>query len=201
MLLGMSGTGLRERKKERTRQALAGSALRQFAERGFDHVTVEEIADDCDISPRTFFRYFASKEDVLFADSDARQGRLLDSLAAQPADFSALQTLQAAVLDVATEYELHRDEMVARRDLISSTPSLQARAIERYQGWEGELIGGLRRAGRVEGMSDLELRLTVAAATTALRVAVELWIDDPTAGDLSDVLTSALDHLRSGLDA
>ena len=197
----MPEAGLRERKKERTRQALAASALRQFADRGFDQVTVEEIAGECDISPRTFFRYFASKEDVLFADSDVRRQQLIASLAAQPARLSALESLQAALLDIGGEYELQRLEMVMRRDLILSTPSLRAHAIERYQGWEGELIDGLRRSGRVETMDDLELRLTVAAATTALRVAVELWIDEPDAGNLQDLLTSALDRLRTGLDA
>src|SRR4051794_16295371 len=97
--------GLRERKKEKTREALAASALRQFAKRGFDHVTIEDIAGACDVSPRTFFRYFASKEDVLFADSDGKRTRFLDALRAQPADAAPLAALQAAALTIAGDYK------------------------------------------------------------------------------------------------
>jgi AcrR family transcriptional regulator len=192
--------GLRERKKEKTREALVHSALSQFAERGFEKVTVEDITGACDVSPRTFFRYFASKEDVLFADGDAQRAHVMDVLGAQPADVPPLRALQAAVLEVAAYYEGQRDAVLLRHRIISETPSLGTRVAQRHHGWESAVIAELRRSGRADGMPELTLRLTIAAATTALRVATEVWIEGKGEGDLRALLASALDQLRTGLE-
>src|SRR3989440_7194844 len=172
----MSVTGLRERKKEKTRETLVRTALRQFAKRGFDHVTVEEIAAACDVSPRTFFRYFASKEDVLFAESDARREHLLASVAQQGPEVSAFRAVESAVRMVAAEYAEDHDLLRVRHRIVTSTPSLRTRAAERQQRWETDVVEQLRVSGRAKRMSDLDLRLLVAATMTALRVAVESWI-------------------------
>ena len=82
--------GLRERKKARTREALHDAAMDLFSRQGFDGTTVEEIADACEVSPRTFFRYFPTKEDVLFGDSEQRSTALIETLAAQPLDLAPL---------------------------------------------------------------------------------------------------------------
>jgi AcrR family transcriptional regulator len=192
--------GLRERKKEKTREALVRSALRQFAERGFEKVTVEDIAGACEVSPRTFFRYFGSKEDVLFADGDAQRARVMDVLAAQPLDVPPLRALQAAVLEVAADYEDQRDALLVRHRIVAQTPSLRSRLAERHHGWESAVIAELRRSRRADGMPDLTLRLTIAAATTALRVATEVWIEGEGEGDLRALLASALDQLGTGLE-
>ena len=193
-------TGLRERKKEKTRDALIASAIHQFARRGFDHVTVEEIAASCDVSPRTFFRYFASKEDVLFADSDARCEHLLASLAEQDPDASPLQALEAAVRLVAEDYAEQNEVLRARHAIVTATPSLRTRAAERHQGWESSIIQQLRSSGRARDLNDFDLRLLVAGTTTALRVAVEVWIADDGARDLGVLLDHAFLRLHAGLD-
>jgi AcrR family transcriptional regulator len=191
--------GLRERKKEKTREALFRSALRQFAKRGFDHVTVEEIAAACDVSPRTFFRYFASKEDVLFAEGDGHRIRLVASLAEHDPEESPFQALESAIRMIAADYSEQRDVLRARHRIVTSTPSLRTRAAERHQCWEGEVVEHLRASGRAGPMSDLELRFVVAATTTALRVAVESWIADDGSGDLDALVDAVFERLRDGL--
>ena len=86
-----TSVGLRERKKARTREALQEAAMERFARQGFDGTTVEEIAEACEVSPRTFFRYFPTKEDVLFADAAARRERLLEVIAERPVEEPAFE--------------------------------------------------------------------------------------------------------------
>lgn len=193
----MTVAGLRERKKAQTRDALVQSALRQFVDRGFDHVTVEEIADACDVSPRTFFRYFASKEDVLFSDSDRHRAQLLTCLAEQPKHVSAFAALESGLRTIAAQYAEARDVLLLRHRIMTSTPSLSTRVAERQHGWESDVVAQLRASGRAKRMSDLDLRLLVAATTAALRVAVESWLADP-AGRLDSRVDTALKRLRGG---
>lgn len=195
----MTAAGLRERKKEKTRDALVHSALQQFAERGFERVTVEEITAACDVSPRTFFRYFGSKEDVLFATTDAQKARFVAALREQPVHLAPLDALEAAVLAVAGVYVTEREMVLLRHRVLSDTPSLRSRIAERHHTWEREVAAELGRTGRAPDLSAFELRLTIAAATTALRVATDTWIEGGGTCDLRALLVAALDHLREGL--
>src|SRR6266849_3812839 len=79
-LVSRPGLGLRESKKLRTRQALIEAAMRLYREKGFDGVTVAEIARQADVSPRTFFGYFETKEDVFLGRGDDRLERLVQAI-------------------------------------------------------------------------------------------------------------------------
>src|ERR1700710_1451119 len=92
----MQRLGLRERKKRATRQSLHSEALRLVAERGFDDVTIEDIAAAADVSPRTFFNYFGSKEDVIVNPDPDRVERLRVLLEQHGSDESPLTVVETA---------------------------------------------------------------------------------------------------------
>lgn len=174
------------------------SAMRLFAERGYDSVTVEEIAEICGLSPRTFFRYFGTKEDVLFAGTDARRELLLDMVDAQPADATPFGALHETSRMFAAHYEPDREQYRTRARIIESASSLQSRNSELSQQWDRGVAEVLRRSGRAEGISELDLRLVVGACMTAVRVCIEQWLQSEE--DLLGLIDAAFDRLGTGLD-
>src|SRR5207245_9584963 len=95
---------LRERHRKRTAADREEAALSLFNERGFDAVTIDDIASAADVSRRTFFRYFASKEDVILSDHPRRLDELQAALDRRPAEEPALTALRNAVLCLADTY-------------------------------------------------------------------------------------------------
>ena len=118
-VIGASPPSLRERKKAKTRKVLADTATELFAEQGFDHTTVEAIVEACDVSPRTFFRYFSSKEDVLFAAGDERLRQLLDAIASRTSGEAPLRSMREAALSLVPEYTSDRAQLITRKRLIA----------------------------------------------------------------------------------
>src|SRR3954471_23045141 len=103
--------GLRERKKRATRQALHSAALRLIADRGFDAVTIDDIATAADVSPRTFFNYFGSKEDVIVNPDPDRVERLRTALARHTsAEEQPLDVLESVLLESLEELTDRREE-------------------------------------------------------------------------------------------
>ena len=96
--------GLRERNKLRRSEQITQAALRLFAERGFDGATIDEIAAAADVSRRTFFRYFARKEDVILDWKRQMADELRDAIDARPPDESPLDAVHGALATVAAGY-------------------------------------------------------------------------------------------------
>ena len=191
--------GLRERKKARTREALGDAAMELFLAKGFGGTTVEEIADACEVSPRTFFRYFATKEDVLFGDTRQRCDALIDALAAQPAELTAFDALHEALRTAARSYEPQHEALRRRAEVLQSSPELRAYKAEHQGGWEEAITVELQR--RQQGHTQLsiqELRLLTAVAMAAFRVAFDDWLEEPTLG-LETLVDQGFDQLSSGL--
>jgi AcrR family transcriptional regulator len=191
--------GLRERKKEKTRQALESAALTLFAEKGFDGTTVDEIVEACDVSQRTFFRYYSAKEDVLFADGDQRLDALLAELARRPADELPMRAVQAAFQATTADYAQDRERLLLRSRIFDGSSSLRSHKFERQQSWEGAVTAALRErdAQRGGNAPTLQLRLVAGAAMACLRAALNQWLES--GGDLPALVDDGFDYLVDGL--
>ncbi len=119
-----AGEGLRERKKRQRRAAIGRAALRLFAARGFHATTVADVAAAADVSPRTVFAYFPTKEDLLFADSAEMLEGLATRLDRRPAGESAGQALRAWVGELVEREET--EEARCRRGIIDAEVDLRA---------------------------------------------------------------------------
>src|SRR6185369_17952402 len=101
--MSQMATGLRERKKQQTRVALAQAGLRLFAERGYDETTLAEIADAAGVSTRTIFAYFGSKEDILFASLQTMCDTVVEAVTERPEGVDALTALRDFIVSSAQE--------------------------------------------------------------------------------------------------
>ena len=194
--------GLRERKKEQTRRALEDAALDLFERQGFDHTTVEEIAAACDVSPRTFFRYFATKEQLLHGD-DSEFAAVLDDLEDRPAAEAPLRSVRAAFDAMIERYADDREQLVRRARILAATPSLRTHAPDAHFGKIEAVVDALARRDTAAGVPprSLGLRLAVSVAFGAVHAAVDTWIVDGARGDLFAMVDDAFDRVEAGLGA
>ena len=160
--------GLRERKKEQTRVAIEAAAFRLFAKRGFAATTVADIAAEADIAPRTFFAYFPSKEDVVFAHFDEYAAALEQRLEERGPDettFDALRAWLGTLIESEDPKEAKQEEI--RNQLVCDNEGLQAH--ERHLMSRFESIIATSVAGDLgDEPGDLRPRLVATAAIAAL---------------------------------
>jgi AcrR family transcriptional regulator len=164
--------GLRERKRQQTRERLTRAAMALFLERGFEATTLDDIAAAADISRRSFFHYFDSKEDVVFAWHEEITAALVAEIAARPASESMLAAAENAIAAMVRQIE--PGEAIAMARLKRDNPALQARDQVKYEQLERALAEALaRRAGHKA--ERLGARLVAMIATGAMRIGGELW--------------------------
>lgn len=192
---GAEEVGRRERKKAQTRQALVDAALDLFRERGYAATTIEDITERVDVSPRTFFRYFPSKEAVVFADKDVVGDTLAAALADRPDDEPVLESIRAALHEVVDEVEADPQQARFLAELCRDNPSLEEYR-QQIGGLEAEeaLLGFLR--GRLA--DPIAPTIIAAALKAAMAAAWEHWVADGEHGDMQDMLDHAIDALEAG---
>lgn len=191
--------GRRERNKVERRQRLESVALELFERNGFDNTTIEEITDAADLAPRTFFSYFATKDDLVLADYADRLTRILGELNRRPADEPAWVALRASFAAVAADYEADHDRIRRRFTIMATTPSVFARSLQLQAGWEHELGECLRTRLRT-GTNDPRPWLFAATALAVMRASLQHWIvrqDPPT---LPDLVQYGFDQLAKGFE-
>jgi AcrR family transcriptional regulator len=191
--------GLRERRKALTAAELEAAAFRLFGERGFDAVTVDDIAAEADVSRRTFFRYFASKEDVLLADHFVQLARLREAIDTRPPDEPIITALRNALLSMSTDFEDRKEMIILRGRLMRDTPSLQARSLVHQKLWEEAMQEMVAERLGVDPAKDLRPGVVSAATLAAMRVAFTNWLTAGCDGDLIALTAEALDLLDGGL--
>ncbi len=163
--------GRRERKKAELRRALQTAALRLAGENGYDHLTAEAIAEACDVSTRTFFNYFSSKDEALLGPILDNKNRLRDAFDARPADEPAIESLRLALRQLTTDPTMDREDWRRRREIVLATPVLLPRLHAAFSELERALTDSVaRRLGR-DPITDPYPTLLVALAITSLRVA------------------------------
>jgi AcrR family transcriptional regulator len=156
----VAGTGLRERKKQQTRQLIVTTAQRLFRERGFDTVTVAEVARAAEVSEGTVFNYFPSKEDIFYGGMEIFEERLIEAVRQRASGTSALDAFRRLVLDgtkVLAE-EARADLIATAARVVTGSQDLQAREREivaRYTQALADLLAAQTgaRAGDVEPLA------------------------------------------------
>lgn len=192
--------GLRERKKLETRQTIRRVALDLACELGLENLTIEAIAHAANISPRTFFNYFAHKEDALVTDAAEEAVALGAHIAARPAEESPLHAIRAAMTDYDpfSLINADRNRALARQKLIHDHPVLLARQLGRYAILEEEFAQAVADRLEVDPDDDLRPALVASVAAAAMRVAVRRWTTDDSV-KLTDLLIAVFDELENGL--
>jgi AcrR family transcriptional regulator len=191
--------GLRERKKQRTRETIARVAVELFEQRGYEATTLADIADAADISTRTIFAYFPSKEDILFCDFPELKAAFAHALAERPGDKDALETVRDFVLS-SLDHTV-KDELRRRRErIIDSDETLRSHKRGRVAEIE-ELVAAAIARDLGAGEDDLRPRI-VAASLIAAFEALETRTDVATTPeDVTAAIDPVITFLRGGLEA
>jgi AcrR family transcriptional regulator len=187
--------GLRERRRVRTKLLVQAEALRLFAEKGYEQTTIDDIAHAAAMSPRTFFRYFPTKEDVVLWDEYDDQP--VASLLATHSHGDPLVRLITTVRQmIANIHDRDRDLLLARTKLSFRVPEIRARFLDQQAGSLGSAFPELARALGGDP-DDLALRVMLTAMFAAMLVAVERWQRDDGRGELLDILDAAIAALAA----
>ncbi|MEU5310676.1 TetR family transcriptional regulator [Streptomyces sp. NPDC021562] len=198
---------LRERKKQRTRDALLRSALELFAAQGYDRTTVDEITESVDVSQRTFFRYFASKEDVAFFVPRLTEAHYVAAVRRRPPGETPLEALRGSVMDSwetieeAVERYVPVELLMRTYKMIEATPILFAAHLRRQAETEEEISRIIAEREGVDPDSDPRPRLVVAVFGAVIRVTERHWSvgDDFSAAAIRELTAAYLDQLGPAL--
>ncbi|BCY11584.1 TetR family transcriptional regulator [Actinoplanes sp. L3-i22] len=191
----MSQPGLRERKKQATRDALRLAALRLAGLHGWGQVRVEDIAAEAGVSVRTFSNYFATKEEALLATGHQRAERIIQALAARPAGEPLWAALTEAIVAGFVVDESDMRQMV----LLQSAPLLTDEHLKTYAVIESGVATAVASRIGADADRDLYPRLVAGAVLSAIRVTMEHWRQSGAAQPLAAVLRDALGQVAAGL--
>ncbi|WP_458689105.1 TetR/AcrR family transcriptional regulator [Nocardia tengchongensis] len=178
----IDGLPLRERKKLRTRQTLIDTALELFTDRGFDNTTLDALCDTVEVSKRTFFRNFTSKEDVAMAPLQDLWAAFLAELAHREPDsgtlLQSLQNTMLAALDRTSDDDW-ADRAVRSHLLARATPTMAAHNLQFCDRTVGEALTILDARYALDLPADQRPRLALDILIAAFHSALDTWSNHP----------------------
>jgi AcrR family transcriptional regulator len=185
---------LRDRTVRAVRAEVSAIAMRLFAEQGFDKTTVDQIAAEAGMSRTSFFRYFATKEDLVLGHLDELAQRVQEALAARPEAEPVWQSLRRAFDSLIEETAASPEENLRTSRMLHDTPTLRYRQLGKQLRWYDLLAPEVaRRLHIADDSLDPRPRALVAAALACLNAAAETWSAANGAIDLPTLLDQAMD--------
>ena len=175
------------------RGRLEQAALALYRERGFEQVTVAEIAGRAGLTERTFFRHYADKREVLFGGSSALQELLVRAVTAAPEASAPIDVVVAALAAAGAQLEERRDLARQRQAIIDANPELQERELVKLATFATALAGALRE----RGVSEPAASLSGQAGVAVFRVAFERWVNDIGQRGLPELIRESFDELKA----
>jgi AcrR family transcriptional regulator len=192
--------GLRERKKKQTRETIVRVALELFAERGYDETTLAEIADAADVSPRTIFSYFDSKEEILFCEESSSLEDVKAALETRPEGTTTVDAIRNLLADMPPP----DNDAKLRKQVITSSPSLQLKMRARIAEIEPVLAASFAKDLGSEP-DDIRALLIAASATAAFGAVHDRLEAETGGGEIAheramEIVDEILKFLHGGLD-
>lgn len=191
--------GLRERKKQHTRETIERVALELFAERGYERTTLAEIAEAADVSPRTIFSYFQNKEDILFCEEASYIEKVENVLRQRPAGSTTIDALREFISAMPPPDE----QTMLRKRVVMASPDLQLKLRAHVGLLEGALTESFAR-DLGAGPDDIRPGLVAAsmtAAFAAVRDRLQAAVDTTDHGEATEIVDEVLEFVRGGLEA
>jgi len=172
----LTGNGLRDRKKLRTREAIVQAAYELFLEKGYDSTTMDDVAARAEVSRSTLFRYFGSKEALVFPHQDRRLGMFTEILHNPLPGEAPFANARRALLRLAEEFWQARRELRLQQRIVAGSPLLQAREMAWYDEWELAIRRALVAACRNETEQSHRARLAAGAMFAIVRTTMLEWL-------------------------
>jgi AcrR family transcriptional regulator len=194
-------SGLRARKKTATRLALHEAALRLVAERGLDRVSIDDIAGRADVSPRTFFNYFATKDDAVVGLDPAGPAEQAAAFAARPASETAVEAMRAIALEQATRMAEDPQLWPLRLQVVEAHPVLVGKLAAAFGESDRVLAAAIAERTGTRLDDDVLPMLLACVAGAAMRTSLHRWFASDFTVSLPGLVGEAWDCVAAGLPA
>lgn len=195
----LNHTSLRERKKAKVRDSLIQVSMKLFIEKGFEETTVDEIAEAAEVSRRSFFRYFPSKDLVVFPHQDIYLEYFRRLLAENRGQETAMDAIRRATMTMAEQYHAAREDHLIQQRIIQKSPTLIARGDKMDEDWEAIIAAELIARRGDSGMTDRRARFLAGAIMGLFKVILREWYQNDCRSDLKRMGEEAMSIMEFGM--